>query len=102
MPAPADASPTLAFTPTLHCFVQHPAFSLGQVSEQSQQHPGVALAMATAITTIIELTFMDYLTFFYLMSPRNPFPVERRNDTPFSMAIQSGIIEFCWNYNKSE
>ena len=45
---------------------------------------------------------MDYLTFFYLVSPRNPFPVRQRNDTSFSTATQSGIIEFCCNYNKSK
>ena len=45
---------------------------------------------------------MDYLTFFYLLSPRNPFPVRRRNDTSFSTATQSGIIEFCCNYNESK
>jgi hypothetical protein len=69
-------------------------------SHLSQQHPDALPTMATAITTIIELTFMDYLTFIYLLSPRNLFPVRRRNDTSFSTALQSGIFEFCCNYNK--
>jgi hypothetical protein len=99
MPAPADASPTLAFIPMPHCFSQHLYFSFGHDSEQSQQHPDVLPAMATAITIIIELTFMDYLTFFFFASPRKPFPVGRRNDTAFSIPKQSGIINFCWNYN---
>jgi hypothetical protein len=102
MPAPADAPPTLAFIPIPHCFSQHLDFSFGHDSHPSQQHPDALPTMATAITTIIELTFMDYLTFIYLLSPRNPFPVRRRNDTSFSTATQSGIIGFCWNYNKSK
>jgi hypothetical protein len=92
IPAPADASPTLAFIPIPHCFSQHSDFSFGHDSHLSQQHPDVVPTMATAITIIIELTFMDYLTFFYLVSHRNPFPVGRRNDTSFSTLKQSGII----------
>jgi hypothetical protein len=37
--------------------------------QPSQQHPDVALTMATAITTITELTFMDYLTFVTSVAP---------------------------------
>jgi hypothetical protein len=102
IPAPADAPPTLAFIPTPQCLSQHLDFSFGHDSHPSQQHPDAQPTMAIAITTIIELTFMDYLTFFYLVSPRNPFPVGRGNDTSFSTTIQSSNIEFCWNYNKSK
>jgi hypothetical protein len=42
--------------------------------EPSQQHPDVAPTMATATTIIIELTFMDYLTFlFAFVSTENRF-----------------------------
>jgi hypothetical protein len=42
--------------------------------EPSQQHPDVAPTMATAATIIIELTFMDYLTFlFAFVSTENRF-----------------------------
>jgi hypothetical protein len=75
-----------------HCFSQHLAPSFLHDPQPSQQHPHIAPMMTIAITTIIELTFMDYLTFFYLVSSRNPFPVGRRNDTSFSTLKQSGII----------
>jgi hypothetical protein len=37
--------------------------------EPSQQQPVVESAVKTAIATPIELTFMDYLTFFCCVSP---------------------------------
>jgi hypothetical protein len=69
MPAPADAPPTLAFTPIPHCFSQHFPSSFLHDPQPSQQHPDVAPTMATATTIIIELTFMDYLTFFTSVAP---------------------------------
>jgi hypothetical protein len=74
MPAPAEAPPILAFIPIPHCFSQHLDVSFRHFSHPSQQHPDAVPTMAIAITIIIELTFMVYLTFFYLLSPRNPFP----------------------------
>jgi hypothetical protein len=73
-PAPADVSPTFAFTPTPHRLSQHLASSFVHAPEPSQQHPDVAPTMATAATIIIELTFMDYLTFlFAFVSTENRF-----------------------------
>jgi hypothetical protein len=73
-PAPADVSPTFAFTPTPHRLSQHLAPSFVHDPEPSQQHPDVAPTMATATTIIIELTFMDYLTFlFAFVSTENRF-----------------------------
>jgi hypothetical protein len=37
--------------------------------QPNQQHPEVVPTMATAITIIIELTFIDYLTFFTSLAP---------------------------------
>jgi hypothetical protein len=68
-PALAEAPPTLAFTPTPHCSPQHFFPSCLHDPHPSQQQPDVAPTMATAITTIIELTFIDYLTFFTSVAP---------------------------------
>jgi hypothetical protein len=54
--------------PTPHCFSQDFAHSFLHDSQPSQQHPDVLPTMATAITTIIELTFIDYLTSFYFVA----------------------------------
>jgi hypothetical protein len=67
-PAPADAPPTLAFTPMPHCLSQHFTPSFLHDPQPSQQHPDVAPTMATAITIITELTFIDYLTSFYFVA----------------------------------
>jgi hypothetical protein len=54
-------------------FSQHLAPSSLQGPQPSQQHPDAPQAMAVAITTIIELTFMDYLSFFFSLSHRTHF-----------------------------
>jgi hypothetical protein len=89
IPAPADAPPTLAFIPIPHCFSQHLDFSFGHDLHPSQQHPDVLPTMATAITIIIELTFMDYLTFFYPC----------RSGTHFRLDGEM-ILLFQWQYNR--
>jgi len=66
--APALVPPTLAFTPTPHCDLQHfSGASCLHDPHPSQQHPVVVNATATAITTAIGHTFMAYLTFIYTL-----------------------------------
>jgi hypothetical protein len=68
-PAPAEALPTVAFTPIPHAFLQHFSSSFLQDPQPSQQHPDVTPAMTTTITTIMEFIFMNDLTFFTCVVP---------------------------------
>ena len=91
-PAPALLPPTLAFTPTPHCDLQHfsGAFCLHD-PQPSQQHPVMVIATATAVTTAIGFTFMAYLTFFDA-SCRKPFPVRHRKCYSFFRSPSIGAI----------
>ena len=73
-PAPAEAPPTLALTPIPHFELRHSPASFLHALQQSEQHPDTAMTMATAITTIIELTFM-ITSLSLTLSPRKPFPI---------------------------
>ena len=84
--ASALASPAEAFKPTPCLFSQHLCglqFFVQQSDEPSQQQPVVESAVNTAIATPIELTFIDYLTFFQLCLDGNHFRFDGANITPF-------------------
>jgi hypothetical protein len=70
IPASADTHPPSAFTPTPYGLSQHFPSEFLHDPQSCQLHPDVTPTMATATTTIIELTFMDNLAFFTCASPK--------------------------------
>jgi hypothetical protein len=84
--ASALAPQAEAFNPTPCRFSQHlcgSQFLARHSDEPSQQQPVVESAVNTAIATPIELTFIDYLTFFQLRLAGNRSRVDGANITPF-------------------